>query len=237
MKIGILTYQNTLNFGAALQCYALYRTSTELGNETEVINYINSNIEATRNPINILRKDNNVSLKMTIASSFRKYLYNKKIKSFDNFNNKFIKLSDIRYISNDEINDNPPLYDKYIIGSDQVWNHHINGMDKTYFMDFVKNKSKIFTYASSFGLTKIDEQYKSTYKKYLNELHYISVRENEGARLINELVDKKVEIVNDPVFLISKDDWVKLIDTKVSFIHTINMMIPDLVTSNNVFIV
>ena len=29
-KVGILTFQNTLNYGAALQCYALYRTLREL---------------------------------------------------------------------------------------------------------------------------------------------------------------------------------------------------------------
>ena len=43
-KVGILTFQNTLNYGAALQCYALYRTLRELGHEPMVIDYRNPQI-------------------------------------------------------------------------------------------------------------------------------------------------------------------------------------------------
>ena len=39
MKIGILTFHSAYNFGAVLQCYALFSTLTELGHNVEVIDY------------------------------------------------------------------------------------------------------------------------------------------------------------------------------------------------------
>ena len=40
MKIGILTFHRAINFGAVLQCYALYRTLSDMGHDVEVVDYI-----------------------------------------------------------------------------------------------------------------------------------------------------------------------------------------------------
>lgn len=40
MKIGILTILNVNNYGAELQCCALYRKLTSMGYDAEVINYL-----------------------------------------------------------------------------------------------------------------------------------------------------------------------------------------------------
>ena len=39
-KVGILTFQDTANFGSALQTYALWKTVNDLGYDCEIINYI-----------------------------------------------------------------------------------------------------------------------------------------------------------------------------------------------------
>ena len=39
MKIGLLTYHDTTNYGATLQCYALAKAITGLGYECEIIDY------------------------------------------------------------------------------------------------------------------------------------------------------------------------------------------------------
>lgn len=38
MKIGLLTYNNSANYGAVLQCYATCRILKELGHKVEIIN-------------------------------------------------------------------------------------------------------------------------------------------------------------------------------------------------------
>ena len=42
MNVGILTFPNSISYGAALQMYALYHTVETLGHTPEVINYQNA---------------------------------------------------------------------------------------------------------------------------------------------------------------------------------------------------
>lgn len=44
MKIGIVTFQRTTNFGAIMQCYALNKKIRNLGAECETIDYHNKKI-------------------------------------------------------------------------------------------------------------------------------------------------------------------------------------------------
>lgn len=44
-KYGILTFQNTINYGAELQIYALYNTLNSMGLNIRIIQYYNDNIE------------------------------------------------------------------------------------------------------------------------------------------------------------------------------------------------
>lgn len=45
MKIGIITFINTINFGASLQAYALQEFLKEIKQEPEIIQYVNKTIE------------------------------------------------------------------------------------------------------------------------------------------------------------------------------------------------
>lgn len=51
MKIGILTYHKTSNFGSVLQAYSLYRKVADLGYDCEIINYINDAVEKEKRPL------------------------------------------------------------------------------------------------------------------------------------------------------------------------------------------
>ncbi|WP_375103850.1 polysaccharide pyruvyl transferase family protein [Paenibacillus sp. RS8] len=216
MKIGILTYQNTLNFGASLQSYALYETCKKCGAETEIIDYRNERITEATKPISVINKRGSKKINPIgiIKYLFVYPLVAKKKKSFRKFQNNFMKYGKQVFHSKDEIMHAPPIYDKYIIGSDQVWNYNINGMDTTYFMDFVQDKSKLMSFSSSFGLERIDENKEEIYKYFLDLIPIISVREEIGAEIIFNLTGKKVTVINDPVFLLNKDEWLKIASNK-----------------------
>ena len=47
-------------------------------------------------------------------------------------------------------------YDKFVVGSDQVWNLKCHGYDGAFFLDFVSDDSKKVAYAASFGTYDIN---------------------------------------------------------------------------------
>ena len=79
------------------------------------------------------------------------------------------------------------MYDVYIVGSDQVWSYVMSSMLDIYFLAFTK-KQRI-SYASSFGVSKIPTKYKNIYKKYIEGLDAVSIREKQGVVLANQLRD------------------------------------------------
>ena len=52
MKIGIVTFQRTTNFGAIMQCYALNKKIRNLGAECETIDYHNIKLSQQKNKSN-----------------------------------------------------------------------------------------------------------------------------------------------------------------------------------------
>lgn len=196
MKIGVLTYHNTNNFGAALQCYALQKKINDYGHSCEIIDYRNSLVSSdNRNKESLIKK--------MVRMPLLKYKKSK----FNKFTKKFINISRITFNDNNISND---LYDLFVIGSDQVWNYKINGGDTTYMMDFVSNPQKIRTYACSIGNIDIPEEILLNYKKYLSRIDNILVREESTKNFVKKLTNKNAIIVPDPVFLLSKDEWDKL---------------------------
>ena len=129
------------------------------------------------------------------------------IKKFDEFNS-IIKLSK-PYRGIDELYANPPLYDLYISGSDQLWNPTQAYCLEPYFLTFVpKGQGKKISYATSVGITDLRDNEKKDFAKWLNLYTDISVREYRAQSLLQGLLaDKKVNQVADPTFLLDPKDW------------------------------
>ena len=201
MKVGILTYHRADNHGAVLQAYALQKYVYEKGVDCEIIDYCNPVIEN-------LRKNN--SYKDLIKSMVSGKRIKATRRKFDDFRARLLNTS--RYVYNREsIGRSNDLYDCFISGSDQVWNYRGNGFDKTYFLDFVKNIYKRNSYAASFGFEEIPQNYKQEYTKLLSNYNQISVREQQGYKIINSLLNKGVNVNIDPTLLLDKKKWKTLI--------------------------
>lgn len=114
-------------------------------------------------------------------------------------------------------------YKNYIVGSDQVWKgwegfwHFFS----PYWLEFAEkdNTTNRISYAASFGANnlkeaRIKDDYLEKIKLLINKFNSISVREDSGVKLANDLAgrDKEVEVVLDPTFLLNKEDYSKLID-------------------------
>lgn len=200
MKIGIITFQQAINYGAVLQLYALQKVVSDLGGTVEIINYISPKIE---NDYKLLRINRGV--KAFLASVISVIAFSKKKFKFKKFVDKFVDLSK-------SISDKKELYnlskgfDYIITGSDQVWNYQITEADNTYLLDFVEPQKRL-AYAASFGVSKLPQALKENYRELLSPYSYITVRENQGAEIVKDLCGKEVSVVLDPTLLLGKCDW------------------------------
>ena len=155
MKVGILTYHDTTNYGAAFQAFALQKKIEELGCDCEIIDY-KCKAVTERYEIKSPFKSSNIKqcIKRILTNKNNRNL---KLK-FETFYKRYQKRSDKTYYKN-TISETNNIYDKFIVGSDQVWNLRLSGEDTTYMLDFVKDDSKKYSYAASFGYSKIPDKY------------------------------------------------------------------------------
>lgn len=202
MRVGLITFHRAVNYGAALQTVALSKYINENICQCEVIDYVpNLNGAPSKN---ILRRC--LSFGKRTLNSILFYKRNKKERKFNKFSKKRIKLSRRTYFGDSAICLEPPKYDVYISGSDQIFNTTLTGNSNAFYLSFVKNGKKI-SYASSFGRECVSETEIEFIRKYLIDFEAISVREKSGGEIIEKQIGKKSENVVDPVFLLDNVVW------------------------------
>lgn len=206
-KIMITTFQNAYNYGAVLQCLALQKKLTMLGYQVEVLNYLNKIIGNQYKPIHFSNsKEGKKIFVKNLCSSILRYPKRKqKASNFGKFIAKNIELT--RGYTKQQIKQ--LNWQDYILitGSDQVWNPKLTqGLDDIYTLNFGDNAKKI-SYATSIGNLSNIENNKEEYKKIVNRLDNISVRERETQEALSKIVSKEVVTVLDPTLLLTKQEW------------------------------
>lgn len=102
-------------------------------------------------------------------------------------------------------------YDKFVVGSDQVWNPRYRFGSPTDFLRFARPEQRI-AYAASFGMSELPAGYVDHYRAMLADFERISVREHTGAELINNLLGRRVDVTLDPTMLVPIEEWHRLAD-------------------------
>ena len=119
MKIGIITiHKSEVNYGACLQCYALWKYISNLGHDCEVIDLLRPSQSGYHYRLGTL-KGLKAFLVFGVKLSFTKMLailrdkqVRRRINRYRDFNNA-IKYSST-YDSPSKIDKRPPIYDIYI---------------------------------------------------------------------------------------------------------------------------
>lgn len=99
-------------------------------------------------------------------------------------------------------------YDCFVVGSDQVWNPNFAKLSH-YMLDFAKEEQRI-SYAASISLDSIPEQHIEDFKRGISRMKDISVREEQGADIIQKLMGRNVDVVCDPTILIGTEKWIEI---------------------------
>lgn len=219
-KIGIITIHNSPNYGACLQSFALYKYLELQSYPVEIIDlhrpYYDDYVPSSRFlPFDHYPKSIKQKLKEWVKGLLKKDVKDtvkvkekkdnsESKKKFDAFNAQ-IHLSR-PYLSIDDLYDNPPVYDVYLTGSDQVWNPTQPFCIEPYFLTFAKGGKKI-SYASSIGIENLTKKEKREFRNWLNRYDAISVREESARALLSTFIKKPIDTAADPTFLLDIDYW------------------------------
>ena len=208
MKVGIVTFHFVNNFGGALQAYALRRSVEEsCGVYTELIDYRNWFIRLC-DWIRLLPMTTNIQEIKTGIASMRDRIARRN--RFGLFTKDYNRLSR-KYINHWQLNLHPPGDDKYICGSDQVWNPYITmGISSSYFLCFEKNPQNRIAYAPSFGTDRIGRLAEKRIGNNIKDFAFLSAREKTGQELIRKMTGRESERLIDPTFLLEKSEWEKI---------------------------
>lgn len=193
-KIGIVTLNDNNNYGNRLQNYAVQAFVKKLNCDVESIVNI-AGIKKIKYKIKSL-------LKYFLKERYHNFiLFNKNIR-FSNIkidNNQELKKSTKRKLNN--------KYDYFIVGSDQVWNPTLKRFSTFELLPFADNKKRI-SFAASFAINELPEDKKWLFKQELNKFKHISVREDAGKKIVEDLIKKDdVEVIVDPTMLLTEEEW------------------------------
>ena len=104
-------------------------------------------------------------------------------------------------------------FSSVIVGSDQLW-LPVNVVADYYTLNWVPNEVNKISYATSFGISVIPDKYKEKYNNFLRRINHISVREKNGCKLVEEISERKAELVCDPTLLLDKNEWMEIQEEK-----------------------
>ncbi|MCI8484007.1 MAG: polysaccharide pyruvyl transferase family protein [Lachnospiraceae bacterium] len=202
LTAGIITYHEPYSYGADLQCLGLQLFLEGLGYKAEIIDYsmgayqelrrkrpfrslLQRGIRFFNDPKRFLKVKRNASEITRQALPFQEQLEIRNQK-FKEFQDKYYNLSPQRYENYSDLKNNCPVYSAYICGSDQIWNPGFCDMDENYFLGFAP-KGRRIAYAPSFGVQELPRVWRREYRKRLNNIDFLSVREKTGAEMIKKL--------------------------------------------------
>lgn len=201
MKVGVLTFHDTTNFGSLLQTYGLYKAIDNLGVDCEVIDYQCKSIVERELPKPI---EFSFNMRSMARQALVHYFDSRKYRGLLQFSKDRLKLSP-RY-DRENIGACAYCYDRFMVGSDIVWGLDITQGDTAYFLDFVKDKHRKFAFSSSIGNQWSDTE-KSLVAPLLSDFNYIAVREEESAEWVEEVTGHRPDVVCDPTMLLTSQEW------------------------------
>lgn len=216
MKIKTITCHNVYNVGASLQAYALTAYLKEQGHEVQIVDYVPEYLrhyklwDKVPNPVYdkpVIRQLYNLAKlpgRLKARTNLRK-------KRFDRFTGEHLPLTPRHYGSYEELLRDPPGAELFLAGSDQIWNSFFpTGRDPAFYLQFAPEGAVRASYAASFAVPRLEEQYKTQTARWISGLDHVAVRESSGLEILEDLdIHSGVHVV-DPVFLLGTEQWDRL---------------------------
>ena len=212
MKIGIVTFHRTLNYGACLQAVATRYTLEKMGHEVYYLDYW-PEYHSAKYEVFTLKKFKYISilggLKYIIDSIKYYKTRQERIANFEPFFKEYI----YPYCHSVE-----EEYDVIIYGSDQIWRKHseLGDYNPIYFGDNnFKTKCHV-AYSASMGILPSSNKDMDRVKNLVSHMNKIAVREENLKELLLNLGFDNIQVTLDPTLLLDKKEWENIIPLKSS---------------------
>lgn len=199
-KVGLVTLYGESNFGNKLQNYAvIYVLKKYYSFETETLIQMNS-LGIIKDCLYLWFCENKNRFLNRAPEMKREYLRKKKFESFSK-----------KYLNTRKVYSTKKLSDKkdyFVVGSDQVWNTewYTNERAKFNLLSFSSPEKRV-SFSPSIGLPYIDASQIVIFKEELGKYKYLSCREYEGSKILEQLVNKNVYSLIDPTLVLTKNEW------------------------------
>lgn len=204
MKVGLLTFHDTTNFGSFLQTLGLYKAVSDIGIDCEIIDYQCEAIRKTELPA---KRPKAFNLKKIAAFILFEPTKKAKYCNLLNETKRLMHISRDYDVSNiKEANNN---YDVFLVGSDILWGLDITKGDLTYFLDFVNDDKKKYAFSVSVGNCWSEIEKKKVFP-LVSRFKIVATRELEASRWVEEVLHRDIPVVCDPTMLIEPMYWVKM---------------------------
>lgn len=225
MNIGLLNLPVDNNYGGNLQRYALIKVLQDMGHDVTHLN-----LRFSFNPYPwytlcyiVLRRLASRIIKRNGCDIFPpEYRYQNEFKKkcavTDIFYNRYVKHT--KPIYNKQGLKKNKKFDAFIVGSDQVWRKKIASFYgiSTFFFDFLPyfNKTPLIAYGVSLGTNENELNHEDLYilTPLYKKFKAISVREESALKLFKTYGWTKPKAIQvlDPTLLLSKEDYIELIN-------------------------
>lgn len=197
-KVAIITWITYRNVGTFLQAYALQTVIRSLGYDANILS----------DKIVLEETYGKPGFRTWISVIYHFLRDSKELKrgqknmktSFEAFQKQCLLIDD----QWDSLDDLKSKYDIYVCGSDQIWSPVLPKM--SYYYAAFTDQKKI-AYAPSIGQYRCSEDWEQWVKPMLENFEHLSVREEEGAVILENMLQKNVETVVDPTLLLSSAEW------------------------------
>lgn len=210
------------NYGGILQAYATVSYLENQNIEYELVRYTRKKTvtEALKdvprlfNAVWFNSRYEGIQRKLSLKKH-PEYAKNNQIrmKAFAGFKKRAFKDFSDEYVGYAALREGGKKYSAVITGSDQLWSPA--GLPTNYYnLMFVPDDTLKISIASSFGVKEIPWYQRKRTVQYLNRIEYISMRENRGSEIVKELTGRDVPTILDPVFFLSKNEWLERIPNK-----------------------
>lgn len=212
--IGVCLKYMMRNYGSQLQARATIKVLEDMGLKYEILQYNKKGIifklkalPRIFNPVFVNDKLLSLQKKKNLREVPQVKIRNR---LFDAYCEKHFAAHTVCVDYFNELQKKAEKYDAVITCSDQLWSPAGLGTN-FYNLMFVPQNVRKISFASSFGVSKIPSYQIRRTKEYLNRIEFISVRENQGQKIVKKLTGKDVPVLMDPVFVYTKQEWEKLV--------------------------
>lgn len=209
MKVAVITRHAIANYGSILQAIATQQVIEDMGHICEIIDYVRTDeTYFQREKTLLVRKTkwNNSFIRRIIYLALRQPESIVAGKYFEKAQKKYLNITE-RYSDIKQLENNKPIADIYMTGSDQVWGPVENGSyDSSYCLSFTNEADKRIAYAASFGHTDMNPETERYYKKWLRRYKYITVREDSAVEFLKRIGIESLQVM-DPTLLLDKTAW------------------------------